>query len=221
MKHFQAFSVMMMVLLLVVCTAGGCRQRPIEGTMTDPRDGQEYKTVQLGDQTWMAQDLNYETANSWCYDDDTANCDVYGRLYNWEAAMSACPAGWHLGTDEDWAALVLYLDPLSVPNDGFEISKRAGGMMKTAGTLEDGTGLWSSPNTGATNSSRFSALPGGTRNNKGTYKCLGSNAMFWTATEYDATYAWTLYLDMTQSNITRDYMGATKQYGLSVRCVTD
>ena len=212
-----------MLVLLFLCT-GGCKRpiNPILGEMTDARDGQTYQTVKLGDQTWLAQDLNYETDNnSWCYDDDPANCEIYGRLYDWEAALTACPAGWHLGSDEEWSTLVKYLDPRSEPNDGFEISKIAGGMLKTTGTIEDGAGLWSSPNTGATNSSKFSALPSATRNKKGAYKCLGANSMFWTSTEYDATYSWTMYLDMTQSNITRDYMGATKQYGLSVRCVMD
>ena len=94
-------------------------------------------------------------------------------------------------------------------------------MLKATGTLEDGTGLWSSPNTGATNSSKFSALPGGNRNPKGSYKMLGYHIMIWTSTEYDATHAWTMMLDMTQSGILRDYKGVTKDYGISVRCVMD
>ena len=189
--------------------------------MTDARDGKTYQTVTLGDQTWFAQDLNYETGNSWCYKDDAANCETYGRLYDWETALTACPAGWHLGSDEEWATLVKYLDPLSEPNDGFEISKIAGGMMKATGTIEDGTGLWNSPNTGATNSSKFSALPGGNRNPAGTFKMLGAHIMFWTSTEYDDNHAWTMMLDMTQSGILRDYKGVTKDYGISVRCVED
>ena len=64
--------------------------------MTDVRDGKTYQTVTLGDQTWFAQDLNYETGNSWCYKDDAANCEAYGRLYDWETALTACPAGWHI-----------------------------------------------------------------------------------------------------------------------------
>jgi len=213
---------LIMLAMLFLC-AGGCKSKinPILSEMTDARDGKTYQTVTLGDQTWFAQDLNYETGNSWCYKDDAANCETYGRLYDWETALTACPAGWHLGSDEEWATLVKYLDPKSEPNDGFEISKIAGGMMKATGTIEDGTGLWDSPNTGATNSSKFSALPGGNRNPAGTFKMLGYHIMLWTATEYDDNHAWTMMLDMTQSGILRDYTGVTKDYGISVRCVKD
>ena len=211
-----------MPAMLFLC-AGGCERAitPIFDEITDVRDNQTYQTVTLGDQTWLAQDLNYETDDSWCYDDDPAHCAMYGRLYSWDAAVAACPDGWHLGSDEEWSALVHYLDPRSEPNDGFEISTIAGGMMKTTGTREDGTGLWQAPNTGATNASGFSALPSGNRNPAGTFKMLGYHSMFWTSTAYDDSHAWTMMLDMTQSGILRDYRGVTKHYGISVRCVKD
>ena len=97
------------LIALVFLFAVGCDSpsdsppdpNPVLGEMIDARDNQTYQTVTLGDQTWLAQDLNYETDNSWCYDDDPENCDTYGRLYDWEAARTACPAGWHLGSDEE------------------------------------------------------------------------------------------------------------------------
>jgi len=215
-------SVLLMITVMSFLFAVGCfGPNPFFDEMTDSRDNQIYQTVTLGNQTWFAQDLNYETENSWCYNDDPENCDTYGRLYDWETALTACPAGWHLGSDEEWSTLVKYLDPGSEPNDGFKISEIAGGMLKTSGTLEEETGLWSSPNTGATNLSGFSALPSGNRNPAGTFRMLGYHIMFWTATEYDNDHAWTMMLDNSQSGIFRDYMGVTKDYGISVRCVKD
>lgn len=74
-------------------------------TLTDSRDGQVYRTVTIGEQTWMAENLNYAMDGSYCYDDDPANCAKYGRLYTWSVSKTACPTGWHLPTKDDWWTL--------------------------------------------------------------------------------------------------------------------
>jgi hypothetical protein len=85
------------------------------GSFTDARDGQTYKTVNIGSQTWMAKNLNFAAPlGSWCYNNDGVNCINYGRLYTWIAAKSACPIGWHLPSDDDWHKLALFLDPSAV-----------------------------------------------------------------------------------------------------------
>ena len=78
----------------------------VKGTLKDSRDGQIYKTVKIGSLTWMAENLNYETENSYCYKDNEANCSKYGRLYPWSAANSACPTGWRMPSQTEWISLI-------------------------------------------------------------------------------------------------------------------
>ena len=177
----------------------------IFGSFTDPRDGTTYLTIDMSGQIWMAENLNYNTANSWCYDDETFNCGIYGRLYNWEVAINSCPAGWHLPTETEWTAFTDYLG-------GSEFG--AGGKMKATGTT-----LWNSPNTGATNSSGFTALPGGGKDADGTFIQLHDGGFFWTSTEMGNTFAWYRGLGFDSPNVTRD--NSIKTIGMSVRCVKD
>ena len=73
--------------------------------VVDMRDGKKYKTVKIGSQTWMAENLNYETQDSYCYENDESNCSKYGRLYTWTAAKKACPSGWHLPSKAEFETL--------------------------------------------------------------------------------------------------------------------
>ncbi len=172
-------------------------------SFTDSRDGQIYRTVQIGTQTWMAENLNYNCSGSYCYNNDPANGEIYGRLYTWDAAKTAAPAGWHLPTDAEWQTLVGYLGGSSV----------AGGKMK-----ETGTEHWYSPNI-ATNESGFTALPGGSRRGSEAFYNLGRYADFWSATENSSSYAWYRYLCYHRSDVYRYYY--YKSRGFSVRCVKD
>ena len=99
------------VLLLTVASIGQPQRtdEAIEMTLVDSRDGQRYLTIVLADMVWLAQDLNYEAPESFCYDDLEENCRLYGRLYRWETAVSSCPVGWHLTTEYEWQALERWL----------------------------------------------------------------------------------------------------------------
>src|SRR5690606_8226 len=185
-------------------------------TFTDPRDGKVYQTVVIGNQVWMAENLAYlpsvnmvadgseDAAGSYYYvygydgtnvadAKATGNYATYGALYNWTAAMNACPDGWHLPTDAEWTELTDYL------------GENAGGKLKATGTIEAGTGLWYDPNTGATNKTGFTALPGGLRQYNGPFYHIGYSGHWWSATENGASYAWRRYMGTNYSNVNRGY----------------
>jgi uncharacterized protein (TIGR02145 family) len=173
-------------------------------SFTDSRDGKSYKTIKIGSQIWMAENLNYASTDSWCYDNVSANCLKFGRLYTFITARTVCPIGWHLPSYGEWSVIIDFL--------GGE--KVAGGKMKSTGTT-----LWRTPNTGATNESGFSGLPGGYRDNPGEFLNLGSVGVWWSSSEYDDSSAWLLYLGSYSGNVDRYHLN--KGYGLSVRCLRD
>ena len=195
--------------------------------MSDARDGKTYNTVLIGTQCWFAQNLNVgtkvlgsvnQTNNSiiekYCYNDDDANCAIYGGLYQWDEAMQysttegvkgICPTGWHLPTDAEWTTLTTFLGDENI----------AGGKMKEAGTAH-----WLSPNTGATNSSGFTALPGGFRNDDGGYfGSLTYSAYFWSSSQSAAPTAWTRHLRYDFEVVS--WPNHYKTYGFTGRCVQD
>lgn len=176
------------------------------GFFSDKRDGKEYKWVRIGDQIWMAENLAYKTeTGSWAYNDDESNVATYGRLYSWEAASSACPAGWHLPTQAEWTTLFDNLGGVSV----------AGGKLKEAGTSH-----WASPNTAATNERGFTGLPGGARDYDGTFGYLSIYGFWWTSNQYQ-NFPAAVYLTMSY-DYSDIYIGVyNMQAGMSVRCVKD
>ena len=166
----------------------------------DNRDGQQYETVQIGDQCWMKENLNYETSNSWCYDNNSSNCDVYGRLYTWDASLNACPDGWHLPTDAEWCILEQEVDPTITCNSTGWRGVNGGTKLKQGG------------------SSGFEALLAGNRSTSGSFGHLGSGAYFWSSSE-SGTNAWRRSLYVSYATVSRD--GSNKSYGFSVRCIKD
>ncbi|HPM99449.1 MAG TPA: FISUMP domain-containing protein [bacterium] len=198
------------------------------GTLIDI-DGNIYKTVQIGNQIWMAENLkvthyrngdpipNITSSDVWsklengaycCYDNQLANAKTYGLLYNWYAVNDnrrLAPKGWHVPSDKEWQQLGDFL--------GGEYY--GGGKLK-----EKGTSHWRSPNMGATDELGFRALPGGYRYYRdGSFDNLGTTARFWSSSESYSDHAWYRDLLYTNSDIRRYYYNW--QYGFSVRCVRD
>ena len=168
---------------------------PAEGSFTDSRDGKTYKTVKIGDQVWMAENLNFETDSSYCYNDSAKYCAKYGRLYEWSAAMDACPSGWHLPDTAEWRTL---LD--AVGGDSI------------AGTMLKSTSGWNSDGNG-TDDFGFTVLPAGGWDNK---MFEGEAAGFWSSVGY-GNYAAAIRL-LADAFAVRLISGRT-YVGHSVRCV--
>jgi uncharacterized protein (TIGR02145 family) len=172
------------------------------------------------------------TDRAYCwYDNSTDNRDTYGGLYTWAAAMNGaassdsipsgvqgvCPSGWHLPSDSEWKELEMFLGMSQAEADNYGCrGTDEGGKLK-----EIGTAHWNSPNTGATNSSGFTALPGGDRSIDGAFFNLGDRAYFWTASEGGASYAWLRYLDNDGAEVNRCTDYKVEECGFSVRCVGD
>ncbi len=182
------------------------------GFFTDIRDGQTYKCVQIGKQIWMAENLNYKTANSWCYNNKAANCNQYGRLYRLNAARTVCPAGWHLPTDDEWKELEMFLgiNQYEANTTGWRGTNEGKKLKRTSGWNSNGKG---------TNKVDFMAIPGGYRYTNGNFLNLGFNGFWWSATPNDFSNAWYRYLYSDNDKVYRNYYN--KMYGLSVRCVRD
>ena len=209
-------------------------------TFTDKRDTTVYKVIVIGNHLWMAENLKTtrytdgasmvngigagdisgdDSTKYWfAFNDSISHKDIYGLLYSWAAVMNGsassdlnpsgvqgvCPTDWHVPSDAECTELTDYLGGLAV----------AGGKMKEAGTTH-----WYEPNTGADNSSGFTALPGALRSNDGSFYNLGKLASFWSSTEYLSSNAWHRELIWDVSKVNRTYHG--KDLGFSVRCVRD
>ena len=198
----------------------------VKGTMTDERDGQTYKTVKIGTQIWMAENLNYTSdSTSWCYNDSVEYCAKYGRLYTWAAAMDSvgtwstnskgcgygttcsptypvrgvCPEGWHLPTTAE-----------------FEKLFNAVGGELTVGKMLKSTSGWNSSGNG-TDAYAFSALPAGNRSDYGDFLYEGYCAYFWSSTEYSSGSAYYILLGYGSDHAYLDFN--FKVNGFSVRCV--
>lgn len=188
-------------------------------------EGQTYKTVTIGTQTWMAENLNVKVDSSWCYGTKRDSCAKYGRLYTWAAAMKfpdscnrfscailvqshrqgICPTGWHVPSDSEWTTLVDY----------------AGGVNKAGKRLKSTSG-WSNigdRSGNGTDINGFHALPAGNRTYDAYFNRAGTSATFWSSSEREEGFAWNRSLHSVTDDLSLNY--AYKHLGSSVRCLKD
>ena len=196
MKNFVRM-VMLSTVLLTLAVGSVSAQM---GSFKDNRDGKTYQSVKIGKQTWMAENLNYQTASSKCYGNDNSNCEKYGRLYDWNTAMTVCPAGWHLPSRGQWSLLV---------DDVGE--SWAGKLKSTSGWIENKNG---------TDDYGFSAFPSGWRTSNGSFVETGINAFWWTSTDMTGGGAKAFRRGIvTRTHPSEDY--SSKIESFSVRCVAN
>jgi len=196
----------MPLLLCTLLCLVACEQQ--KETFTDPRDKKTYKTVKIGEQIWMAENLNYEADDSKCYNDSIAYCRKYGRLYNWETAMKVCPSGWHLPSRAEWEALTAAVGG----EEMFGKNLRATNAWDRNCTEEDKYG--------------FSALPGGegylgdigiVDHKDGGFLSVGYYGGWWSASEYSSRLALSRGINEKRCF----YSNSDKEDLHSVRCVQD
>ena len=232
------------VYFLALVFIYSCTPQEAPNTFTDSRDGKVYKTVTIGEQVWMAQNLAYlpnvvdpatgsfTEPHYYVYGYYRTNVTAakgttnykYGVLYNWPAALTACPEGWHLPSDAEWTQLEEYLIANGYNYDGTTTGD------KIAISFASAIGWCSSTHTGAIgnnnaaydayrNKSGFTALPGGYRDTNGAFDYLGGRGYWWSSTQTNTSYAWGRSLDYDLSYVTRRSHG--KADGFSVRCLRD
>jgi uncharacterized protein (TIGR02145 family) len=192
-------------------------------------EGKTYKTVEIGTQTWMAENLNYAASGSKCGSTlsgkgtlgevNTSTCDTYGRLYNWATAMAnsassfvnpsgvkgVCPTGWHLPSDAEWTTLTYYVDSF-YEYPGTKLKATSGWFLNNSVPI-------------GTDDYGFSALPGGYGYSRGDFGNAGNSGFWWSATEYGASLAYYRSLHSGGTNVDRNRNDKTDLY--SVRCVQD
>ncbi len=222
----KTISLLALVIIFTACKKSSPSDPVPVPPLTDI-DGNVYDTVKIGTQFWMKQNLKTTryrngdaipkvtdpaawaalTTGAYCYynNDSATYAAVYGKLYNWYAVNDArglAPAGWHVPIDAEWTIL----------STGLGGDVVAGGAMKETGSTH-----WTSPNSGATNTSGFTGLPGGFRSNGGTFFGVGSDGYWWSSTEFSATDAWYRLLNYVGGSISR--FNFNKPDGFSVRCL--
>jgi uncharacterized protein (TIGR02145 family) len=211
---------------------------PCDGISSILYGGQIYHTVAIGYQCWLKENLNIGTRingsqeqtdngtiEKYCFDDNEANCNIYGGLYQWDEMMQytitqgtqgICPNGWHIPTDEEWKILEGTVDSqygVGDPvwdNSGFRGFDAGKNLKSTTGWYSNGNG---------TNDYGFTTLPGGCRDYDGNFSSIEEYAFFWSSTEYDSGGVWTRGLHYDADVVVRGNSG--KAYGFSVRCVKD
>ncbi len=190
------------IFLLFILSVFLCNSQT-SNTLTDNRDGNRYKTVRIGNQIWMAENLKYKSDFGKCYvyDNDISLANTYGYLYDWSTACKVCPSGWRLPSNEEWLTLSNYL--------GSNFKEK---MIKESGWIADEI---------ATNESGFSGIPAGMRDHNGNFIKRGVGAYFWTSTFAQQYFSYARELGANAGNYASHLFGTNQNIAISVRCINN
>jgi uncharacterized protein (TIGR02145 family) len=204
-------------IILTLAISNLVTSAQITGKLTDVRDGHVYKTIQIGNQTWMAENLNFATdTGSICYDNQPSNCEKFGRLYTWDVAKIVCPMGWHLPSDNEWQILE---KTIGMPENEINLIGYRGGNNNIAGKIKSKKN-WDSSSDLVYEDIGFNALPAGNYGfHENLFGLLNCNAFFWTSTAYKNEFAWNRDIRYTDNTIYRSQK--FRLVGFSVRCIKD
>jgi len=169
--------------------------------------GQEYKSVKIGKQVWMAENLNYNASGSKCYDNKPANCDKYGRLYNWETAKKVCPKGWHLPSKAEWEVLTA---SIGGEDTGGKYLKAKSGWESFKGKYGNGEDTYG-----------FSALPGGDGDSDDTFYDVVLRGNWWSTSEHKRNSDFLYIRGMGYNSDEAYWTPGFKDELFSVRCLQD
>lgn len=240
MKKTSNLSADLLVLVtMIIFIATGCKKVDNDPSLIIDGDGNNYTSVTIGSQVWLKENLrttkfidgttipivsdgaewiSLRTSAMCWYNNNENNKTLYGGMYNWYAVNThkLCPDGWHVPSDNEWKQLEKYLGMTQTEADDIEFrGTDEGGKLKEVGTTH-----WTAPNTGATNSTGFTALPGGYRSMiGGNFVSLGQEAYFWSSASKSDIEAWERGLRYDLSTI--DRYGSPKYDGFCVRCLKD
>jgi len=198
--------IVILAFAIVSTSLIGCKEdkegkdgKGVADLFTDSRDGKAYKTVKIGSQVWLAENLNYEAKGSRCYEDNPSNCEKYGRLYDWNIAKKVCPSGWYLPSQNDWNVLTEHIG--GADTEGTRLKTKSG---------------WNDGGNGTDNYG-FSALPGGRSSQDGDFNFAGNVGFWWSASEKSTKNAY--YRPLRNDSAKAYWNDVNKSYLFSVRCI--
>jgi len=224
MKNNKFFKALLFLVFL-------CSASYSQSSFTDSRDGKTYKTVKIGEQIWMAKNLDYAVEGSKCYSNNETHCNTYGRLYDWNMALKVCPVGWHLPSEDEWEELLNFLNgkkKLGRKNVADKLKSKSGWNSEGIRDFECwGNNCDRNEDGSGTDNYGFTALAGGTGSFDKSFSGAGREGYWWSAQYGSGKHvstsaggnAYSYYMQWSHNSVIQSSESIFSLF--SVRCVKD